>query len=93
MIDAHEQTIALFKMEAHEGQNPQLRQFAASSLPTLYAHLRMAEALSPMQTMPMSSMNSMSPVSRAAMTGPVAGNPDHSADQLNARELNSGNPS
>jgi putative membrane protein len=93
MIHAHERTIALFKIEARGGQNPQLRQFAMSTLPTLYTHLRTAEALSPVQRTPMSSMNSMSPGREAAMTMPVAGNPDHSADQLNARELNTGNPS
>jgi putative membrane protein len=101
MIRAHERTIALFKMEAHDGQNPQLRQFAATSLPVLYKHLRTAEALSPMQGGGMSSMNTMSngsgmssmaAGSQGAMTAPVSGNPDHSADQLNARELNAGNP-
>jgi putative membrane protein len=96
MIHAHERTIALFKMEAHAGENPQLRQFAASTLPVLYKHLRTAQALSPMQGGRMSSMNSgmtrMSAGSQGAMTAPVAGNPDNSADQLNARELNTGNP-
>jgi putative membrane protein len=101
MIQAHERTIALFKMEAHGGQNPQLRQFAATTLPALYKHLRTAEALSPMQSGTMSSMNTMSQGSgmngmssgsQGAMMAPVAGNPDNSADQLNGRELNSGNP-
>jgi putative membrane protein len=102
MIRAHERTIALFKMEAHTGHNPQLRQFAANTLPVLYKHLRTAEALSPMQGGAMSSMNTMSngngmsgmsAGSQGAMMAPVSGNPDNSADQLNARELNSGNPS
>jgi putative membrane protein len=95
MIRAHEHTIALFKMEARSGQNPQLRQFAMNTLPVLSKHLHVAEALSPM---PSESMNGMgrTPTPRAdqaAMMAPVAGNPDHSADQLNARELTGGNPS
>jgi putative membrane protein len=102
MISAHERTIALFKTEAHGGENPQLRHFAAMTLPALYAHLRIAEALSPgSSAMPgarMSSMNGMSgmaapPADQGAMMAPVSGNPDNSADQLNARELTAGNPS
>ena len=92
MIQAHLRTIALFKMEARAGQSPQLRQFAAMTLPVLYKHLHVAEALSPtMQSPGMTSMETM-PVS-TAVGGAVTGNPDHSADQLNARELTSGNPS
>jgi putative membrane protein len=104
MIPAHRQTIALFRMETQSGQNPQLRQFAATTLPVLYKHLHVAESLSPMQSpvmassgMASSGMASMSrmPMSQtpAALDAPVHGNPDRSADQLNARELSSGNPS
>jgi putative membrane protein len=90
MIHAHQQTIALFKMEGHEGQNPQLRQFAMATLPVLYKHLHVVEGLSPMHGSGMSSMNGMAtmPPMSSAMAAPVHGNPDDSADQLNARELN-----
>jgi putative membrane protein len=95
MIAAHRQTIALFKMEVGSGQNPQLRQFAQTSLPVLYKHLHVAEQLSPMQSASMASMNGSTtmPQTRSAAGAPVSGNPDHSADQLNARELTNGNPS
>jgi putative membrane protein len=96
MIRAHEHTIALFKREASSGQSPQLKQFAAMTLPVLYHHLHVAEALSPMpmRSAGMSSMNAMPAMSgnQGAVTGPVSGNPDNSADQLNARELSTGNP-
>jgi putative membrane protein len=96
MIRAHQHTIALFKLEASSGQSPQLKQFAAMALPVLYRHLHVAEALSPlpMQGAGMSSMNAMPAMSgsQASVTAPVSGNPDHSADQLNARELSTGNP-
>jgi putative membrane protein len=92
MIHAHERTIALFKMEAHSGQNPQLRQFAMSTLPVLYKHLHVAEELSPVQSTAMTSMATM-PHTQAAIDAPVHGNPDNAADQLNARELNTGNAS
>ena len=95
MIQAHQETIALFKMEASGGQNPQLRQFAATNLPVLYKHLRVAEHLSPMQSQGMSSMNGMGTMSQSSspVNATIRGNPDHSADQLNAQELNKGNPS
>jgi putative membrane protein len=95
MIAAHKQTIALFKMEAGSGQNSQLRQFAMTTLPVLYRHLHVAEQLSPMQSTGMTSMGGMAATSqdRSAISAPVNGNPDYSADQLNARELTNGNPS
>ena len=90
MIQAHQQTIALFKMETHDGQNPQLRHFAMATLPVLYKHLHVVEGLSPMHGSTMSSMNGMATMPRmsSSMSAPVRGNPDDSADQLNARELN-----
>jgi len=95
MIAAHRQTIALFKTEAASGQNPQLRKFAMMTLPVLYKHLHVAEQLSPMQRPDTTSMNGMAtmPQSSTAIDAPISGNPDNSADQLNARELTSGNPS
>lgn len=96
MIRAHEHTIALFKMEVRSGENPQLKQFAAMTLPVLYTHLHLAQQLSPMPapSMGMSSM-ATAPAGTSAMGAPIVGNPDNSADQLNARELNNGgqNPS
>ena len=80
MIQAHQETIALFKMEAHQGENPQLRQFAMTTLPVLYKHLHVAEQLSPAQSQTMSSMNDTAtmPQTPAAIDAPVHGNPDHS---------------
>ena len=92
MIQSHERTIALFKMEARGGQNDSLRQFAMTTLPVLYTHLHVVEGLSPMHSSTMSSMSSM-PRSSTAVSASIQGNPDHSADQLNAQELSKGNPS
>lgn len=44
-ISAHQQAIALFEAEAQNGQNPQLKRFARTSLPMLRHHLQMAEAI------------------------------------------------
>jgi putative membrane protein len=41
---AHEQAIALFQGEAKNGTDPELKKFAAQTLPTLQEHLRMIEA-------------------------------------------------
>jgi putative membrane protein len=93
MIASHRQTITLFKMEASSGQSPQLRHFAMIALPVLYKHLHVAQGLSPMESTAMTGMPAMAtmPQTEAAISAPVHGNPDHSADQLNARELT--NPS
>jgi putative membrane protein len=95
MIDAHQRTIALFETESRAGQSPQLRQFATETLPVLYKHLNFAQGLSPTQAPAATSMNGMAtmPQGQPDLNAPVRGNPDHSADQLNARELNSTNPS
>ena len=94
MIAAHQETIALFKTESQSGENPQLRQFAAMTLPVLYRHLHVAERLSPTQGSGTSSMSSMPAMGQpAASDTMIHGNPDHSADQLNAQELTKSNPS
>jgi len=95
MVQSHERTIALFKTEARDGQNPQLRQFAMMTLPVLYKHLHVVEALSPNQDAAMSSMSSSGTMTGgpSPVSATIHGNPDHSADQLNAIELNKGNPS
>jgi putative membrane protein len=38
-IDAHRDTVALFKKEIAAGQDPQAKQFASATLPTVQAHL------------------------------------------------------
>lgn len=43
MVKDHQQDIAQFQREASQGQNPQVKQFADKTLPTLQEHLRMAE--------------------------------------------------
>jgi putative membrane protein len=44
-VVAHEQTIALFKKEAAEGKDAELKAFATETLPKLEAHLTQAKAL------------------------------------------------
>jgi putative membrane protein len=44
-IRDHKETIALFRKEAQSGQNPQLKQFASQTLPTLQQHLKMAQKI------------------------------------------------
>lgn len=40
MIDSHNQTIALFKAQSQQGQDPQLKAWATQKLPNLQAHLQ-----------------------------------------------------
>ena len=42
-IDAHRQALALFQKEAQSGKDPRLVAFAKKSLPTLKAHLALAQ--------------------------------------------------
>lgn len=102
MIRVHEHAIALFHQEEATGQNPQLRAYAHQTLPALQNHLTLAQQMSPMpQGMPPMAMNPGAPPMGPGMTPPpvqvpppasvvngqVSGNPDLSADQLNARVL------
>jgi putative membrane protein len=41
----HEQDVSAFQSEAQSGQNPNIKQFAAATLPTLQEHLSMAKDL------------------------------------------------
>ncbi len=45
MVSDHKATIALFEKEASSGSDPDLKAFAAKTLPDLQQHLKMAEAL------------------------------------------------
>jgi putative membrane protein len=45
MIKAHQDAIALFESEANGGQDPRVKRFARSTLPTLHRHLREAESI------------------------------------------------
>jgi putative membrane protein len=45
-LAAHKKTVALFQKEASSGSDPQLKQFASDTLPTLQHHLSDIEALS-----------------------------------------------
>jgi len=42
-VTEHQQAIALYENEAHNGSSSQLRTYAAQTLPTLQAHLTMAQ--------------------------------------------------
>jgi len=44
-LAAHQKTVALFQKEASSGSDPQLKQFASDTLPTLQHHLSDVEAL------------------------------------------------
>jgi putative membrane protein len=44
-LKAHKETVALFQQYAEQGDDPQLQQFAAQTLPTLQEHLEMAQKL------------------------------------------------
>jgi putative membrane protein len=43
MVKDHREDVAAFKREAANGQNPQIKEFASKTLPTLEEHLRLAE--------------------------------------------------
>jgi putative membrane protein len=45
MVKDHEADVRLFRTQAKEGQDPELKRFAADTLPTLEAHLKMARSL------------------------------------------------
>lgn len=45
MVQAHDEAVELFRREARDGDQPNLRAFAGKTLPTLEEHLRMARAL------------------------------------------------
>ncbi len=45
MIADHKATIALFEDEANKGSDPELKAFAAKTLPDLRGHLKMAQSL------------------------------------------------
>jgi putative membrane protein len=76
-VRGHKVMKALFKLEAASGQNVALKNYATQTLPVVEEHLVMAEKLVPMGTGHMSMMEMKA--SRA----------DRSADELNAKELQS----
>jgi putative membrane protein len=43
MVKDHYADVSEFRKEAHHGHNPDVKSFAASALPTLQAHLQLAE--------------------------------------------------
>jgi putative membrane protein len=45
MVKSHQDAIALFESEANGGQDPRLKHYARSMLPTLHHHLHEAEAI------------------------------------------------
>jgi len=44
-VRAHEKAVALFESESKNGQDPQLKEFATKTLPTLREHLQMAQKI------------------------------------------------
>jgi putative membrane protein len=47
MLKDHEEDVALFEAEANHGQDPDLKAWAAKTLPTLKEHLKLARDLGP----------------------------------------------
>ena len=47
MLKDHKKDIAAFKHEEHAGSNPQVKEFAAQTLPTLESHLQEAQKVAP----------------------------------------------
>ena len=45
MIESHNQAIALFQAQSQQGQDPQLKAWAAQKLPNLQAHLKMVNQM------------------------------------------------
>jgi putative membrane protein len=45
MVNDHEEDVKLFRTEAKHGKDPDLKRFAAHTLPTLEAHLNMVRNL------------------------------------------------
>ena len=45
MIDSHNQAIALFQAQSQQGQDPELKAWAAQTLPNLQAHLQMVNQM------------------------------------------------
>jgi putative membrane protein len=45
MVEDHEKTVKLFRRQAEKGDNAELKQFAAKTLPTLEEHLKMSRDL------------------------------------------------
>lgn len=45
MVQDHQKDIAAFQQEASNGENPDLKNFASKTLPTLREHLRMAQGI------------------------------------------------
>ena len=45
MVKDHEEDVRLFRTEAQQGTDPELKRLAANTLPTLEEHLNMARNL------------------------------------------------
>jgi putative membrane protein len=47
MLSDHKKDVAAFRKESTEGKDPELKEFATKTLPTLEGHLKEAESISP----------------------------------------------
>ena len=47
MVRDHEQDVMAFRTESHSGRDPDVRNFATTTLPTLQDHLKEAESITP----------------------------------------------
>ena len=45
MVTSHEQALARYKRESHNGKDPDVKAFADKTLPTVEEHLKMARDL------------------------------------------------
>lgn len=72
-LTAHHETVALFQREANQGTNPELKAFAARTLPELRGHLEQTQAVATAVGVPMDRMQAYGPTMSAPPPSSLAG--------------------
>jgi putative membrane protein len=86
-ISDHQKTIALFQQETAAGQDPQLKGFAAETLPTIRGHLKMAQGLETELTPQAAAPGAATEQSGSSMPRASSRAPRDGAAALNREEL------